>query len=165
MYKERKPKSPERALASLMRLASRAEKSSGDALRLMRTWGLSDDDAHTILDKLIELQFIDDQRFALAYVREKTRLAGWGSYKIRSGLMAKRIAPEIIDHAFSELEDRDREDGQERLERYLERKLRSIKSADSYEIRNKLIRYGLSQGHRFDDISPIIDKIISAKNE
>ncbi|MEG1612521.1 MAG: RecX family transcriptional regulator, partial [Alistipes sp.] len=38
--KERRPKTPEQALTSLMRLCARAEKSSGDALRLMRTWGV-----------------------------------------------------------------------------------------------------------------------------
>ena len=39
-----KTKSPEQALASLMRLCSRAEKSSGDARRLMARWGAGEVD-------------------------------------------------------------------------------------------------------------------------
>jgi regulatory protein len=34
----KRPKSAEQALSSLMRLCARAERSSGDALRLMARW-------------------------------------------------------------------------------------------------------------------------------
>ena len=72
---ERKPKSATQALQSLMRLCSRAEKSSGDALRLMRTWNVPEGERQGVLDKLIELRFIDDARYAEAYTREKSNIA------------------------------------------------------------------------------------------
>lgn len=73
----KRAKSAEEALAGLMRYAARAERSSGDALRLMRRWNVPEADRERILHQLCESGFIDDRRFAAAYVREKSSLAGW----------------------------------------------------------------------------------------
>ena len=72
----KRAKSAEEALAGLMRYAARAERSSGDALRLMRRWNVPEADRERILHRLCESGFIDDRRFAAAYVREKSSLAG-----------------------------------------------------------------------------------------
>ena len=40
--RKKKVKTPEQALAALMRLCARAEKSQEDARRLMRGWGLAE---------------------------------------------------------------------------------------------------------------------------
>ena len=42
-------KTPEQALAALMRLCARAEKSEGDARRLMRGWGVAEKDPEQVL--------------------------------------------------------------------------------------------------------------------
>ena len=78
--RERRAKTPEQALSTLMRLCARAEKSTGDARRLMRNWGVADADAEKVLDRLLSDRFIDDTRYAEAFVREKLRLSGWGEY-------------------------------------------------------------------------------------
>ena len=76
--RERKTKTAQQALQSLMRLCSRSEKSTGDALRLMRTWGVPEAEQRGVLDKLIADRYIDNRRYAEAYTREKSNLAGWG---------------------------------------------------------------------------------------
>ena len=55
-----------------MRLCARAEKSEGDARRLMRGWGVAEKDAEQVLGRLVRDRFIDDSRYAEAFVREKT---------------------------------------------------------------------------------------------
>ena len=47
--RKKKVKTPEQALAALMRLCARAEKSQEDARRLMRGWGLAERDAEGVL--------------------------------------------------------------------------------------------------------------------
>ena len=155
-----KQKTPEQALASLMRLASRAEKSSGDARRLMRGWGIANTDAEKILATLISQGFIDDERYAAAYTREKVRLSGWGVYKIRAALAAKGIARDIIDGATAEL---DPEAMSDRLEKYLERRLPRIKAVTPYELRTKLTRYGLSLGYDYDAVAHAVEKTLKDK--
>ena len=154
---ERKSKTAAQALQALMRLCSRAEKSSGDALRLMHTWDVPEGERRGVLDKLIELRFIDDARYAEAYTREKSQLAGWGAKKIALHLRQKGIDKEIITHTLSAL------DGDAQLEQLtakLERKMRTTKAVNSYELRGKLLRYGLGLGYDYEITREAIDKIV-----
>ena len=147
--RKKKGKAPEQALAALMRLCARAEKSQEDARRLMRGWGLAERDAEGVLAKLVRDRFIDDARYAGAFVREKLRLSGWGGYKIRTALQRKRIDRALIDAALAEA---DRSGMDERLRRQLERKARTAKYTTQYELKTKLIRYGLSLGYDYETV-------------
>jgi regulatory protein len=155
-----KDKTPEQALAQLMRLASRAEKSSGDARRLMRGWGIPQADAERILARLVSLKFIDDGRYAAAYVREKVRFSGWGAHKIRAALAAKGVPRKIVDDALREIDTGALE---ERLEKYLKRKRLTIKTENPYEVRTKLIRYGLSLGYDYDRVFDCVENIMKTE--
>ena len=147
--RKKKVKTPEQALAALMRLCARAEKSQEDARRLMRGWGLAERDAEGVLAKLVRDCFIDDARYAGAFVREKLRLSGWGEYKIRTALQRKGVSKERIDAALSQA---DRPAMGERLAQQLERKARTVKYTSQYELKNKLIRYGLSLGYDYEAV-------------
>ena len=147
--RKKKVKTPEQALAALMRLCARAEKSQEDARRLMRGWGLAERGAEGVLAKLVRDRFIDDARYAGAFVREKLRLSGWGEYKIRTALQRKRIDRALIDAALAEA---DRSGMDERLRRQLERKARTAKYTTQYELKTKLIRYGLSLGYDYETV-------------
>ena len=122
----KRAKSAEEALAGLMRYAARAERSSGDALRLMRRWNVPEADRD---------------------VREKSSLAGWGVHKIRAGLRAKGIPSDLVEEAVV----REYETGAvaDRLQELLDRKLRSV-SGTAYEVKGKLVRFGLSRGYDYD---------------
>ena len=157
-HHERKSKTATQALQALMRLCSRAEKSSGDAMRLMHTWDVPEGERRGVLDKLIELRFIDDTHYAEAYTREKSQLAGWGAKKIALHLRQKGIDKEIITHTLSAL---DNSDQQERLEDKLQKKLRTTKANNRYELRGKLLRYAMSLGYEYDSAKDIIDKIVT----
>ncbi len=154
---ERKSKTAAQALQALMRLCSRAEKSSGDALRLMHTWDVPEGERRGVLDKLIELRFIDDTRYAEAYTREKSQLAGWGAKKIALHLRQKGIDKEIITHTLSAL---DGDAQMEQLTAKLGRKMRTTKAVNSYELRGKLLRYGLGLGYDYEMTREAIDKIV-----
>lgn len=147
--RKKKTKTPDEALAALMRLCARAEKAQDDARRLMRGWGLAERDAEAVLAKLVRDRFIDDARYAGAFVREKLRLSGWGEYKIRTALQRKRIDRGLIDAALAEA---DRTGMGERLRQQLERKARTTRYTTQYELKTKLIRYGLSLGYEYEAV-------------
>lgn len=153
---QRKSKSAEQALNALMRLCSRAEKSSGDAMRLMYTWGVPQAERQGVLDKLIEMRFVDDMRYAEAYTREKSQIAGWGARKIAQHLYQKGISKDIVAKVLMLIE----EDGaRETLERRLLRKLPTIKAANDFDLRGKLLRYALGLGYDYDLVVEVIDAI------
>ncbi len=157
-----KAKTPEQALNSLMRQCARAERSSGDAMRLMSRWGVETARRAEVLEQLIKERFIDDERYAAAYVREKLNLSGWGARKIASSLKAKGVAETIITAALSDL---DHSSMRERLCEKIERKARTVKFKDRYDLRNKLIRYGLSLGYQYDMIGDVVSQAIQFDDE
>ena len=160
--KERKPKSADEALQSLMRLCSRAEKSSGDALRLMRTWGVSETERVGVLRKLMEMRFIDDERYAEAYCREKVSVSGWGVRKIVQQLRLKGVSNDIISRVTATI---DSESVSQNIESKLRRKLPSVKAKSEYELRGKLLRYGLGLGYDYDVVTQAIEKVCADAEE
>ncbi len=154
---ERKQKSAEQALSSLMALCAKAERSSGDALRLMRGWGVSEAEQQEVLRRLIEERFIDDERYATLFVREKTKLNGWGVYRLRTALYNKGIAREVVDEKIAEL---DREGLKERLTTLIAKRAATTKYTTKYQLRDKLIRYGASLGYDFEMVSDVVHERI-----
>ncbi|MEE1147625.1 MAG: regulatory protein RecX [Alistipes sp.] len=154
---EPKTKTAEQALNALMRLCSKAEKSSGDALRLMYRWGVPIAERQGVLDKLVEMRFIDDARYAEAYTREKSQLAGWGARKIAQNLYQKGVSKDIVAKTLAMLES---DDQRAMLEKRLQRKLPTIKATTDYERRGKLLRYALSLGYDYDMVISVIDTLL-----
>lgn len=159
--RERKTKTAQQALQSLMRLCARSEKSSGDALRLMRTWGVPEVEHRGVLDRLIADRYIDNRRYAEAYTREKSRLSGWGERKIAMQLRLKGVEKEVISAVLSELVDDEGKD--ERLRAKLERKMRTTKAVNDYELRGKLLRYALGLGYDYDTAMTAVEEVTEQK--
>ena len=159
--RERKTKTAQQALQSLMRLAARSEKSTGDALRLMRTWGVPAAEQRGVLNKLIADRYIDNRRYAEAYTREKSQLAGWGERKIAMQLRLKGVERETISTVLAELMADDSR--AERLHEKLEKKLRSVKAANDYELRGKLLRYALGLGYDYDMAAEAVERVVKQK--
>lgn len=160
--KVKRTKTPEQALRSLMNLAARSEKCSADALRLMKGWGVADADAHKVLQRLVAERFIDDGRYAAAFVREKINLSGWGLYKITSALKRKGIDSATISAVLAENSDVDMS---ERLMGLLERKMRTIKAKNSADLRAKLFRYAAGQGYDFSTIKDCVERVVKVDEE
>ncbi len=155
-------KTPEQALRLLMNRCAKAELSISDARRSMYRWGIEREAQQSVIDTLIEQRFIDERRFAEAYVREKARLNRWGIHKIRTGLRAKQIPEETIAEALQQL---DQMDTNGTLESLLKRKLRTIRAKNAYELRGKLLRYGISQGFDYGEVSDWVDRLVEAAPE
>ena len=160
--KVKRTKTPEQALASLMNLAAKSEKCSADALRLMRGWGVAEGDAQRVLQRLISERFIDDSRYAAAFVREKINLSGWGAYKIAAALRRKGIDGATIAAAMAENGDVDMSD---RLMQLLERKVRIAKAKNSSDLRAKLFRYAAGQGDDFSTIKRCVERVVKGEEQ
>ena len=156
--KPKRTKSPEQALTALMRLAARSEKSSGDALRLMQNWGVDPSARQGVLQRLINDKFIDDRRYAEAFVRDKMRFSGWGVFKLRAALRNKGISTDIVEDVLRMLDSNNMTD---RLRERLERKMRTTKYTTRYDLKTKLMRYGASLVYDFESVGDVVDTLIS----
>lgn len=130
-------------------LCSKSEKCSSDIQEKLKLWGLTNTNAEPVLQKLIAEKYIEDERFAHAYVKDKFRFNHWGKQKIAYMLRAKSISEEIINRALNEIED----DGYSgKLHKLLEDKARSIKAQNAFDKRSKLMRFALSRGFESGEI-------------
>ncbi len=157
--REQKTKTPQQALQSLMRMCARAERSSGDALRLMKRWGVADEEARKVLARLQSERFIDDGRYAEAFVRDKLNLSGWGAYKIKMALRTKGVSKEIIEEVVAPMIEAT--DMAERLEEMMRRRMRTLKYSSTYEAKTKLIRFAASRGYDMEEAIECASKIVA----
>ena len=159
----KKTKTAEQALQSLMRECARSERSSGDALRLMKRWGLTEEDARKVLVRLQTERFIDDVRYAEAFVRDKLNLSGWGAYKIKMTLRSKGVSSDIIESVVAPmLAETDRT---ERLVEIMERRMRTLKYKSAYDAKAKLIRFAASRGYDMEQAIECASKLIEGLEE
>ena len=134
---------PPEALHRAAALCSSAEHCTADIREKLARWGVTEADSRTIIDRLVQERFIDEQRYAVAFVKDKFRFAGWGRIKMRYALQQKRIDGSDIDHALATL---DEEQYNDHLLELLQAKSRSIRDDDPEARRAKLFRFATSRG-------------------
>ncbi len=159
----KKVKTSERALEDLMRECAKAEKSIGDAKRLMTRWGVPPSKRGEVIEQLIDMKFIDHRRYATAYVRDKINLSDWGPQRIRLELGHKEVEEEITAEVLEELFDK--EMLRERLLKALTKRKRTTRYKDNYELKNKLLRYGATLGYDYSTISDVLEEVINKREE
>lgn len=124
-------------------LCSKSEKCTAEIQEKLKLWGLSSDESEPIIEKLITEKYVDDERFARAFVKDKFRFNHWGKQKIEYMLRAKKINQEIVELAFEEIEE---EGYADELLKLLTDKAKTVKGKDQYDIRNKLMRFAMGRG-------------------
>lgn len=137
-------------------LCSRSEHCSSDIQEKLKLWGLSAEDTDLVIAKLIEEKYIDDERFARAYVKDKFRFNHWGKQKIAFMLRSKNISVEIMELAFEEIEDVGYSN---ELRKLLTDKEKSIKAKDLYDKRNKLMRFAMGRGFESGQIYAVLKEL------
>lgn len=156
MEQKRRVITAAQAFDRMARYCSTSERAASDVERLTRGYGLGSSDIAAIIEKLTELGFLSEQRYVNAFVRSKQR-AGWGCFKIVSALKMKRISSQLIDSAVSMI---DSEDSKQRLEELLTKKMRSVKYSSSYDLKSKLIRFGMGRGFDLDECKSVAERLV-----
>ena len=136
--------------------ASRCEHCESEVREKLLDWGGTCEETDEIIAYLIEERYIDNQRYANSYVKDKFRFNHWGKYKISMMLRSKDIESGIIEEALGQI---DEEEYLERLQQILRDKLRSLKYSSEYEKKGKLFKFAQSRGFESSAISKIIDLI------
>lgn len=145
----------EQGLQRAAGLCCQSEHCVADITEKLLRWGVSREDSDRIIDRLIDEKYIDESRYALAYVRDKVRFSHWGRVKIKSMLRMLRISEQDISNAFDSF-DEDEYLGV--LEGVIESKRKTLPEAESYASRVKLIRFALQRGFEMHEIAKFISE-------
>ena len=145
------------ALAKMRLQCSRAEHSSGEIREKLRRMGMNGGDIHKIIESLKVDRYIDDERFAGAFVRDKFIFSKWGRRKIAYALAGKGLSPATIREALNMIEE----------DEYLNtaKKLAKAKSKGmvdmNYEAKSKIYRWLLSRGFESSVASEAVRELLN----
>lgn len=131
------------ALDKMAKYCAYQERCVKDVTDKLKALELSEKEREDILNYLIDNRFVDNQRFAKAFVRGKINQSGWGVNKIRFHLMQKGISKELIDEA---LQAFDEEAYRQRLIEVLKTKAKTVKASNEFEKNRKLAAYAIQKG-------------------
>ena len=149
-----KQKSEEEAYLALATLCAQAEHCQYEMTEKMRRWGLSEEAQARIMERLVNERYVDDERFARAFIKDKVRYNKWGRRKVEQALWQKHIDKDIRQRALDDVDD---EEYLAVLRPLLKQKRKSTKAESDYELNRKLVRFALGRGFTFDIIRQCID--------
>ncbi len=128
-------------------LCASSEQCSHDMEEKLRKWGITEEARARIMAHLVEERYVDDERFCRAFVKDKIRYNKWGRRKVEQALFLKRIPNEVSRPILNAMDD---EEYLRVLRPLLASKRRSLRAADDYEARAKLVRFALGRGFSYD---------------
>ena len=150
-----------KALQRAQALCSRQEKCISDIKTKLFTWGADKEQIKEIIDALIRDNFINEERYSRFFAAEKARFNKWGPKKIEQTLKLKGICNDDIRNALGEVEYYLTADA---LEQIIRNKAKGIKAKNDFDLKQKLIRFGVSRGFSYPVLIEIIDKMIAENN-
>lgn len=134
---------PEVAFNKAAALCSRCEYASTDIRARLLKWGLEPQLAPAVLQRLTDEGFLNEQRFARAFVNDKFKFNGWGRMKISYQLHTKGIGQDCIDEAMTLIDD---DTYEQTLLQLLTSKLRTLRNKDPQQARAALLRFATGRG-------------------
>ena len=137
------------AYLQLAALCAQAEHCQQEMRDKMRRWELDEMVQNRIIARLVKERYVDDERYARAFVKDKIRYNKWGRRKVQQALWQKRIDSDIQQRVLDEIDEKEYLDV---LRPLLKQKRKSIRAASDYELNQKLVRFALGRGFGFDII-------------
>lgn len=150
------------AYLQLAQLCARSEHCQHELTEKMRRWDMSDEAQARVMARLVGERYVDDERYARAFVRDKIRYNKWGRRKVEQGLWAKHIDDDIRERVLGEV---GADEYLSVLRPLLQQKRRSVKADSDYELNQKLVKFALSRGFTYDIIRQCISGDIDDVDE
>ena len=133
-------------LYKLAAKCSVSEQCLSDIEVKLTKYDLPDEEKTRILHYLVKEKYIDDKRYAEAFVRDKYRFNKWGRIKIAQGLRMKGIDSETINNAMGAI---DEDEYLGILRDLIKAKRKSTRGKNDYEINGKIARFAVGRGFEY----------------
>jgi regulatory protein len=117
-----------------------------------------------LIDELLaewqKKRYLDDAAFARQWIEERMRLQKKGRYVLKAELMAKDISTDIIEHVLEALDSRSEYDACLSL---ATKKIKSIKSADTFNTKVKVYTFLQRKGYEISLIHEVWKSLQNAE--
>ncbi len=147
----------EQALQKLKHYCGYQERSHAEAREKLYSYGLYKPEVEEILSRLIEEDYLNEERFAAAFARGKFRMKGWGRIKIIDALKEKRVSEYCIKKAMKQIDETDYDSS---LQKFAVAKWKSLKSESNIFIKmRKTQDHLLQKGYELQLINSVLNHL------
>jgi regulatory protein len=143
MYSFRKSYSLEQALSRLQRYCTYQDRCHIEVERKLTEMRMIPQAKEQIIMSLIEDDYLNEERFALAFVKGKFRIKKWGRIRLKAELKKRKISKYLIKSALEQISEKDYLFTFEEL---ANRKANSIKADSILLKKKKLADYLIYRG-------------------
>lgn len=151
---------PAQALQKLKHYCAYQERCHSEVQEKLYSLGVWKRDHDAIIATLIEENYLNEERFAIAYAGGKFRIKQWGKQRITYELKKKQVSNYSIRKALRQIEDSDYE---ETLDKLAREKYASLKGEQYLVRRKKTQDYLLQKGYEPGRIAAVIAAIVESK--
>jgi len=141
------------ALEKLKSYCAYQERCESEVIRKLELLGINEIDRVAIISKLKQQNYLDNARYADAFVSGKNKIKGWGKVKIRVALNAKKLPEELISKALEHIDSKDYGNS---LNDIAHKKWKLLSYKKDRNTRKKLFRFLYGKGYESELVNRII---------
>lgn len=145
---------PQLALVKMQSWCAYQERCQQDTRDKLYELGLWPEAVEEVIARLIEENFLNEERFATSFARGKFSIKKWGRIKIRQELKQKKIGDYCLKKAMKEI---DEQEYMITLKKLIDAKRKLIKEKNPVKLKYKLAAYVLSKGYERDLVFDVLN--------
>ena len=92
----RDPERLDDALGKALTYLAKRDRTESQVRHKLATVGIDEETVEGVLERLRELEYVDDERFAQTYAEDRRTLDGWGSERISRGLRDAGVPEDLV---------------------------------------------------------------------
>lgn len=153
LYKKQLTK--EQALQKLKHYCAYQERCHSEVREKLYSLGVRRADHDEIIAKLIEENYLNEERFAIAFAGGKFRMKQWGRIKIKYELKQKQVSDYSIKKALKQIDESDYLNVMKKLS---EEKYASLKKEQWIVRKKKMMDYLIQKGYEPELVRSVLEK-------
>ena len=133
------------------------ERSHAEVKKKLYCFGLYKNEVELLMSQLIEENYLNEERFAMAFAGGKFRIKQWGKIKIKYELKQRQVSDYSIKKALAAISD---DDYEKTLQKLAEEKLVTLKSEKNiFTKKSKLQNYLVGKGYEFNLVAGVLKDV------
>jgi regulatory protein len=129
------------------------ERSQQEVRDKLYEWGLHSKEVEEVISELIVDNYLNEERFAIAYALGKFRIKKWGKVKIKQGLKLKKVSDYCIKKAMNAI---DPDDYEQTLKEVIAKKNTLTNEKNEFKRKSQLAAYAISRGFESELVYSLI---------
>jgi regulatory protein len=145
----------ERALKKIKHYCAYQERSHAEAKEKLYSFGLYKNEVEKLLSQLIEENYLNEERYAIAFAGGKFRIKHWGRAKIKYELKQNQVSTYCINTALKLI---DENDYKKTLSHLFDNKMNELRSEKNIFVKKqKVTAYLTRKGFEAELVSKLFD--------